>query len=146
MLSVLLIVILKLEQHGWRHINMLTYINGSRKEYDRVKYSNTILTVKVRDARRRAKAKNIYFELTEQDIKAVWPEDDLCPALNIPLVVSQGEIADNSPSLDRIDINKGYTKDNIQIVSMLANQIMSCATPDQVIKVGQYFKELIDSK
>ena len=166
MLSVLLTVNLKLEQHGWRHINM-----PCKEQYDKNKekyreeaakwrednleqdrenkiqwQKDNFEKQKVYAAKNRAKQKNIYFELTEQDIKDVWPEDNKCPALGIPLKRNEGVLCDNSSSLDRVDNNKGYTKDNIQIVSMLANQIMSCATPDQVIKVGQYFKELIDSK
>ena len=47
-----------------------------------------------------------------------------------------------SPSIDRINPNLGYIKGNVQWVSKLANQIMSDATPDQVIMVGEYFKNI----
>ena len=166
MLSVLLTVNLKLEQHGWRHINM-----PCKEQYDKNKekyreeaakwrednleqdkenkiqwQKDNFEKQKVYAAKNRAKQKNIYFELTEQDIKDVWPEDNKCPALGIPLKRNEGVLCDNSSSLDRVDNNKGYTKDNIQIVSTLANHIMSSATPDQVLQVGHYFKELIDSK
>ena len=231
MLSVLLTVNLKSEQHGWRHINMTTpsekkkeynrkyyadnkekskesnrewykankekslaysrkyYINNREKikgssnewykanrekslesskkwrednperkkeldkrwnkdnyDYIREKKECSKEKVKVNSARTRARKKNIIFNITEQDVKDVWPKDNICPALNILLVIGKGSAKDNSPSLDRIDNNKGYTKNNIQIVSTLANHIMSSATPDQVLQVGHYFKELIDSK
>ena len=40
----------------------------------------------------------------------------------------------------------GYVKGNVQWVSKLANNIMSSATPDQVIQVGNYFKQITEKK
>ncbi len=98
-------------------------------------------------AKDRAKKNNLPFNLTEQDIKDVWPIDNKCPALDIEFIIGGHETKNyDSPSLDRIIPSKGYVKGNIQIVSALANNIMSNATPEQVIKVGQYFKKLIDNK
>ena len=98
-------------------------------------------------AKDRAKKNNLPFNLTEQDIKDVWPIDNKCPALDIEFIIGGHDTMNyDSPSLDRIIPNKGYVKGNIQIVSALANGIMSNATPEQVIKVGQYFKKLIDNK
>jgi len=92
----------------------------------------------------RAKQKNLPFNLTSKYIKEIWPEDNKCPALGIDL--KKGEESGNgrrhAPSLDRIIPELGYMKGNVQIVSLLANQIMSDATPDQVIMVGEYFKNI----
>ena len=48
----------------------------------------------------------------------------------------------NSPSLDRIDNDKGYTKGNVIMVSHMANSIKNQATPDQIQKVATFYKKL----
>lgn len=69
-------------------------------------------------ARTRAKAKNIPFDITVEDIGQV---PSTCPILNIPL--KAGAKSNNSPSLDRIIPSLGYVKGNIWIISSLANSI-----------------------
>lgn len=82
----------------------------------------------------RAKEKNIPFDLTVEDIKI----PDVCPILGIKLNRAGYGYGkgygpkDCSPSLDRLDNSKGYTKDNIQIISQLANRMKSSATPEQL--------------
>jgi len=110
-------------------------------------YELNIIKYKLSSAKQRAKKNNLPFSITEQDIKDVWPIDNKCPALDIEFIIGGHDTKNyDSPSLDRIIPSKGYVKGNIQIVSALANGIMSNATPEQVIKVGQYFKKLIDNK
>jgi|DEB0MinimDraft_12_1074336.scaffolds.fasta_scaffold02147_4 hypothetical protein len=100
-------------------------------------------------AERRANKKNIRFELTAEDIENVWPEDNYCPALRIPLKIKPKRKNDpnylkttsNSPTLDRIIPELGYIPGNIVVVSMKANMIMSSARPSEVIKVGKWFDE-----
>ena len=94
----------------------------------------------------RAKQKNLPFNLTSKYIKEIWPEDNKCPALGIDLKKGEdsGTGRRHSPSLDRIIPELGYMKGNVQIVSLLANQIMSDATPDQVIMVGEHFKKVTE--
>ena len=96
-----------------------------------------------RSARYRAEKKILPFNLTQQDIADVWPKDDYCPALRIPLRVRPGSKipTNNSPNLDRIIPRLGYVKGNIAVVSKLANSIMSSARPSEVIKVGKWFDE-----
>ena len=163
MLNVLLIVSLKLAQHGWRHIDMPCkeqyWRNPERsrakgreeykrnKEEYRKRYESNIMYSKLHAALSRAKKHNLPFDITEQDIKDIWPIDNKCPALNIQFIIGGQDTKNyDSPALDRIIPSKGYVKGNIQIVSALANGIMSSATPEQVIQVGHYFKKLIDSK
>lgn len=87
-------------------------------------------------ARGRAKKKNREFSLSLSDIRV----PNYCPVLGIKLIAGSG--GDDAPTIDRIDNSKGYTKDNIIVVSMLANSIKCNATPDQIIKVGKFYKSL----
>jgi hypothetical protein len=41
-------------------------------------------------------------------------------------------IVDRSPSLDRVDNSKGYTKDNVWVISQLANKMKNNASLDQL--------------
>lgn len=94
-------------------------------------------------AKNRAENKGLPFNITRQDIADVWPKDDYCPALRIPLKIRRGNkiSTDNSPNLDRVIPILGYVKGNIAVVSKLANSIMSSARPSEVIKVGKWFDE-----
>ena len=76
-----------------------------------------------RGAKSSAKLRNIPFEINKEDIKI--PSN--CPILGVPLLTG------NSPeyhpkhdfmaSLDRKDPTKGYTKDNIWVISWIANRM-----------------------
>lgn len=58
---------------------------------------------------------------------------DKCPYLNVPLTreIGSGYMETNA-SIDRIDSTKGYTPDNIQVISRLANTIKNNATTAQL--------------
>lgn len=88
-------------------------------------------------AKYRAKKKNLEFNLSLEDIKI--PE--VCPVLGIKLKKNTGGRlpSDYSPSVDRIDNEKGYTKDNIRIISFRANTIKGYATKEELKKVIKYF-------
>lgn len=83
-----------------------------------------------RRAKSRAKAKGQEFTITKEDIHI--PE--LCPILKCPLVVHKGKSGafPDSPSLDRIDSSKGYTPDNIWVISQRANAMKYNATPEEL--------------
>ena len=74
-------------------------------------------------ARERCKVTGFKFNL--KSYKDIPKSSNYCPLLNIPMFVSSGIATDNSPTLDRIDNNKGYIKGNIQIISRKANQSKS---------------------
>ena len=72
-----------------------------------------------RNAKSRAKRKNLPFAITPDDI--IIPE--YCPLLEIPLLRVKEKNAASNPSLDRIIPNLGYVPSNIQVISYRANTL-----------------------
>lgn len=68
----------------------------------------------LRLARSSAARTNREFALTEADL----PHSDVCPLLGVRMVGK-----DYCASVDRIDSSKGYTPDNVQIISWRANKL-----------------------
>ena len=112
--------------------------NAWRREYRRkLKSSNPEIAL-FEASKRRAKLKGIEHTLQLEDIKI--PE--ICPVLGIPLKVSPKVYSDNSPSIDRIDNSKGYTKDNIIVVSWKANDLKGQGTTQELEKIVNFYKNL----
>jgi len=101
--------------------------------------SLSIETKMINRAQQRSRKSGIDFNIQKKDIKV----PKLCPILKIPLIVNSGKSGGNknSPSLDRIDPNKGYTKDNIWVISHLANQMKSHATIDEMLTFSKWVIE-----
>ena len=90
----------------------------------------------------RAKQKNLPFNLSTEYLKEIWPEDNKCPALGITMRKGDFCVTDHSPTLDRIIPKLGYIKGNVQVVSALANRIMSDATVNQVMAVAKHYEKI----
>lgn len=73
-----------------------------------------------------------------EDIEAVWPEDNRCPVFGLRLRSNAGTVADDSPTLDRLDHAKGYTRDNIAVISMKANRAKSNCTAAQIKMLAKW--------
>ncbi len=88
-----------------------------------------------RAAKRRAKDGGLEFNLEKSDI--IVPTH--CPILGIPLVSTRqrGDSRRDIASLDRVDSSRGYTKDNIEVISWLANTMKSDATPELLVKFSK---------
>lgn len=110
---------------AWRKLN-------KRKSWGRGSPVASILN----NARCRAKEKGIEFNLTRADIHI--PE--FCPVLGLRLEQAKGVAAPNSPSIDRINPNRGYVAGNVAVISYKANTIKSNATADEVLAVAAYMK------
>lgn len=84
-------------------------------------------------AKKRAKTKDLEFDLKEEDISI----PAICPVLSIPIERNEGKCGPsmNSPSMDRIDPLKGYIKGNIRIISHRANTLKNNASVNELILV-----------
>ena len=89
----------------------------------------------LRRARERAVARGLEFSLTPSDV--VIPE--ICPALGIRMTFDDGD-RNTSPSLDRIDPKKGYTPDNVRVISFRANRIKCDGTVAEIEAILAYMK------
>jgi hypothetical protein len=93
--------------------------------------------------RRKSSALHAGKEFTIIYEELVWPE--YCPVLDIRLDYAQKEKRGgnyNSPSMDRIDNNKGYISGNVIIISMRANLIKRDATPEELMKIARFYTSL----
>lgn len=99
----------------------------------------------LRNARNRAKKKDIPFDLQLDDI--VVPE--FCPLTDIQLKSYEGTGGHrgprfNSPTLDRVDPALGYTRGNICVISSIANNLMGSQTdPDLLAEAATTFAQRV---
>lgn len=126
--------------NSWRAANRerARYISKKAQEKSRRRDPLRALLV---NARARSKKNGCEFDLSVNDLQ--MPE--ACPVLGIPLISSMGtgsgRFTDNSPSVDRIDNSRGYTKDNVVIVSWRANRIKGDATPEELMLVAEFYRD-----
>ena len=82
-------------------------------------------------ARARAKRKGIECTITEADTKI----PKVCPYLGVTLIRSLPRGSKRGPiaTLDRIDNSKGYTPDNIEVISWQANTMKTNATIEELV-------------
>jgi len=91
-------------------------------------------------AKVRSKRKNLPFDITEEDLLHLAPE--YCPVTNQKLHYIHRKFNKdylNCASLDRIDSSKGYTKDNIRIISLRANTLKNSCSFEDLLNLQNYF-------
>lgn len=113
------------------------------RQYQRARRQNFDyrLQMLVNASKQRAKLKNIEHSITASDLKAIYPIDGRCPIFGVKLEFNSAGFRDNSPSVDRIDPNKGYTLDNIQVISWKANRIKGAASLSELEMLVAYMKQ-----
>lgn len=82
------------------------------------------------------------FNLTKEDI--VIPK--VCPLLGIPINAVNGKRSDHSPSLDKIDPDKGYTVGNVWVISDKANRMKQNMTVELLRKFADIIEEQKEKK
>jgi hypothetical protein len=95
-------------------------------------------------AKTRANRKKIKFGLTMEMLKSLWnKQNGKCAITGLPMthLILNGRISTNV-SIDRIDSNKGYTADNIQLLCVAVNIMKSTMTLDEL---KSFCKLIIDN-
>jgi hypothetical protein len=119
-------------QRQWRKDN-IERIRPQRTKYTEKNLEKAIFA----SAKARAKKNNLEFSIKLEDI--VIPSK--CPVLGLELKRSSGGRTPGSPSIDRIDNLKGYTKSNISIISWRANTVKWNASIEELESILNYMKE-----
>ena len=86
----------------------------------------------------RARRNGIPFEFKSSKELPIVPK--VCPVLNIPMFVGDIKSTDNSPTLDRIDNNKGYIKGNVHWISRKANAMKNNANFKEIEMLYNFMK------
>lgn len=111
-------------------------------KWDRYVSSNdNRILILLQRIRTKCNKENIEFDLVVDDI--VIPA--VCPVLGIPLRFGgtrgyYSNATEGSPSVDRIDPNGGYVKDNIVIVSWRANRLKGNAMIEELRKIADFYE------
>lgn len=111
------------------------YQKGRRKDFE---YRLQML---INASKQRAKSKGREHNITIEDLKAIYPSDGRCPIFGNILEFNEAGFRDSSPSIDRIDSSKGYTIDNIQVISWKANRIKGAASLQDLEMLVAYLKQ-----
>ncbi len=89
------------------------------------------------DAKKRAARNGMEFDLTAEDVVRIMRSATICPYIGWSLTFEQGSKANTLASLDRIDSSKGYTRENVQVISYLANLMKSHANDEELTLFAQ---------
>ena len=101
-----------------------------RNEYSKNHREKNMFKIRMRDARQRAKKKNISIDINDSYLEELFDlQKGLCYYSGIPMNIERVENLENgekdnySISVDRIDSSKGYTKDNIVLSCWIVNRM-----------------------
>tara|TARA_R110000782_G_scaffold207240_3_gene295772 strand:- start:855 stop:1457 length:603 start_codon:yes stop_codon:yes gene_type:complete len=83
---------------------------------------------------------NVLNNLTAEDVISLIPKDLKCPVYKEPFIF-KGRSQWNL-SFDRIDNSRGYTKDNVVVVSSRANVIKNVANVKELYQVADFYYAL----
>jgi len=104
------------------------HYKNNKEKLQRRRNENPVKTL-LKNIKTRAKANNIPFNLTEEDLSL----PKTCPVLGIEIIPFDN--SGNSPSVDRFIPELGYIKNNCQIISLRANKIKNNATLEEIEKL-----------
>ncbi len=116
------------------------YNNGYEQWCSPASYRRVRIRRAWKNALKRASERAIPFDIDLDYLVSIYPPDSNCPVLGIPMVWGGTDGVSNSPSLDRLDPDLGYTRGNVCWISNRANTLKSNATVAEIENVLNYMK------
>ena len=117
---------------------------ANEKWYSEESYFRNCIYNKYRDSTRTRNRQpgfeNLKNDLSTDYLVSIFPKDRKCPVFGIDLKFDGDR--DSSPSLDRIDPSKGYTKENTIWISFKANRMKSNLSINELIKIKNWAKKI----
>jgi hypothetical protein len=107
----------------------------TRQYVNRSKTKNFAITL-FRNAKQSARKHGLEFNIDHNDVSV----PDKCPVLGIPLFRTEGKRTPNTPSIDRINNDRGYVKGNVAVISWRANELKRDATVEELESVVHYMR------
>lgn len=131
----------------WRKNKRADYLNHAKKQYakdkgkilDKAQTDDGWANLKLIKLRSRCKKTGIVCTLSKEDILKL--KTDICPATGAKLDYRLYERRNgffsikHTPSIDRIDPTKGYTPDNVVLVSQYANSWKRDIPPKEFVQM-----------
>ena len=117
-----------------RLANLELYRARGRMKYKRGKEKNP-KRIWFQSCKDGAKKRGLVFTLNIEDV--IVPK--ICPVLGIPLEFhNDGKLHPNTPTFDRLNNDKGYTPDNVKVISWRANKYKSDMSTETLRKLLKY--------
>jgi hypothetical protein len=105
------------------------------REWHRRTRQNSPAKVLLDGVKKRAKKRNLTFDLTLEWAEARWT--GRCELTDIPFELGRSKLGPLSPSVDKIDPTKGYLKENCRIILLAINWMKSSGTDAQMYSVAE---------
>lgn len=122
-----------------KRLNVREYARKARSDARRTLHSYLLRLL--RNARERSAKYGRYFDLTIEDVEALWiTQDGRCAYTGFEMTFDKGSRKTNA-SIERIDSDGGYTKGNVCLIQTRVNSMKMDTTLDEMIVIAEAIVE-----
>ena len=108
---------------------------------------NNYLHYRVTGSRARAKECGIPFNITVDDVQEVWEKQGgKCYYTDQPMILGPSPRRWQCVSIDRVDSNRGYEKDNIVLCRGIVNLVKNELSVSELLEIVDQIKTTMSSK
>jgi hypothetical protein len=113
------------------------YREGKRRQRKNFKAKNPHLNL-IKGARQRAKDKGLPYDLNKyyKELRERF-EQGVCEVSGLPIKKTPGQVTWDTPSIDRIEPEKGYVYSNVRIVAYAVNVALNDWGLEQFIEIAR---------
>jgi len=122
-------------------VDVETFLKNRSSVYKHIETKEGHIYSLYKSAERRAKQKNLEFNLTLEYLVSIAP--DFCPVFKTEFIWGYGRrgYSGESPTLDRVFNNLGYIKENVVFISKKANTAKSDYQCEDLYKLADWLHD-----